>query len=501
MKKIIKRLLFIIVILAVFLGACIGYVAKTAYGIGYNKIYDKHLSSMKQGLTSKEIYLNDFDFICEEIKINYVNLKYKEDKFNFDWDVLCQKYRKEMDEAKSERDFFRISWSLLSNLHDGHLYFNYTGSEVAKKITNNKNSMFMNCIDIRFIEEKAIVVRSVNDFDILGNEVLSIEDIPFENIISTMVDNFDNSGNEISARVSIVGRKDYFRYFYYYADKYPDILHLKLKTKSGEIKSFEIDTNKSYDSNSFKTLNKLNFDLNSNEELPSHRIIDNIGYIHIPSFNGKPSDVVKSFNSAVQNLKNAKVQGTVIDIRYNGGGNQSFRDILGYLTQKEGNINKYRFKKSPRYNDIYFLREFYENIRSKSSSEKLDEGYTKWWSWKIEPNKEDFLRSTPTALLVNESIFSSSGDFANTCLNYKLTKVIGNIVPLSGNGLATSIMLPSRNYFIRYGFFEGRELDYEHMENVVKQPDIKSEQKLEDYYNGIDTQLKAAIDFIHSSTK
>lgn len=501
MKKIIKILLIIILIIVVLSGTYIAYINKAAYGIGYNKIYDKHLTSVKSSITVKERYLNDFDFLCKEIKNNYVNLKYKEDKFNYGWDNLCQKYRKEMENAASERDFFRISWSLLSNLHDGHLFFNYTGSEVAREIANNKNSRFMNCLDIRYIEGKPIVVRAVNDLDILGDEVLSIEGIPFENIIYTMVSTFSNSGNDISARVSALEHKDYFRYFYYFVDKYPDVLHLKMKTKNGELKNYMIDTNKSYDVSTLKSLNSINFGFGADNELPSYKIIDNIGYIHIPSFNGIPSNVIKSFDNAVENLKQANVKGVVIDIRYNGGGNHSYRNILGYLTEEEEYINKYRFKKSQRFKDIYFYREYYEDFRSKSFSDKVDDGYTKWWSWKIVPSKEGYLRKVPTTLLVNESIFSSAGDFANTCLNFKLAKVVGNIVPLSGNGLPTSIMLPSGNYYISYGFFEGREPDYGYMENVVKEPDIFVQQKLEDYYNGIDTQLKAASDFILSNKK
>lgn len=96
----------------------------------------------------------------------------------------------------------------------------------------------------------------------------------------------------------------------------------------------------------------------------------------------------------------------------------------------------------------------------------------------------------------NEGIFSSTDSFVNTCLNFKLVTVIGNMVPLSGNGLPTPIVLPSKKYILSYGFLESRDIDYKYTENIVKEPDIEVTQTLDDYYKGIDSQLEKAIEFI-----
>lgn len=218
----------------------------------------------------------------------------------------------------------------------------------------------------------------------------------------------------------------------------------------------------------------------------------------VVTFEGNIDSIVGEFGKAVEKFKKARVKGVVIDVRYSTGGNESFRDILGYLTDKKIYINNYRFKKSGRFNDIYFLRPFLENIRSGSSHFKQENGYTKWWSWRVTPNKEQYLTTIPVAVLCNEGIFSSTSSFVNACLESDLATVLGNIIPLSGCGLSTPFYTPSRKYILSYGFIDDRDINLAYHENITKDPDIKVSQTLEDYYQGIDTQLSRAIEYINN---
>jgi C-terminal processing protease CtpA/Prc len=100
------------------------------------------------------------------------------------------------------------------------------------------------------------------------------------------------------------------------------------------------------------------------------------------------------------------------------------------------------------------------------------------------------------AVLSNESIFSSTGDFIYGCLENKLAAVVGNMVPLSGFGQSTQIVLPSGKYVMSYCFFESIGPDGSPLENVVLEPDVKISQTYEDYLNHVDTQLEKAFQVI-----
>ncbi len=150
-------------------------------------------------------------------------------------------------------------------------------------------------------------------------------------------------------------------------------------------------------------------------------------------------------------------------------------------------------KESERTKDIYFLRHIYENLRSNSTKENLEDGYTKWWTWTISPIREQFLQFVPTVVLANDQIFSSADSFAKVVLDHSLATLVSNIVPLSGHGLPTAISLPSKRYAVTYGFMEIRGTDFSIRENVVEKPHVFSYQTLGDLYNNIDTMLHKSI--------
>ena len=127
-----------------------------------------------------------------------------------------------------------------------------------------------------------------------------------------------------------------------------------------------------------------------------------------------------------------------------------------------------------------------------------ENGYTKWWTWKVEPSKEQLLTTIPVVLLCNEYIFSSADSFAKACLDLELATVISNIVPLSGHGFPTTISLPSKNYAVTYGFFEIRGIDFSHLESIIEEPNIKSEQTIKDVHNKTDTQLNKGVEIINN---
>lgn len=177
-------------------------------------------------------------------------------------------------------------------------------------------------------------------------------------------------------------------------------------------------------------------------------------------------------------------------------GNESFRDILGYLTDWEIDICNFRYKKTERFWDIFYLRTIYESLKHKTSK-TAEKGYSRWWVWTITPAENQYLTSLPVIILSNDYTFSSADVFVGACLEYNLAIVMSNYVKLSGGGLPIKVSLPSKNYYIRYGVWEGWSSDFLYRtEGKILEPDIKVKQTLEDYYNDTDTYLKTALEYL-----
>lgn len=497
-----KRLLILFLILILLLSGC--YSNSTESQVSSKPYYDDHLEDISEVQSKEERFKRDLEFLYKEIKDYYVNLSYKEKKFQFNWDTLYEKYRKELKKAEDEKDFYKIACRFVSELHDGHLYFGCSNNIVKSKIFNQYN--FNPPFYVRFIEGKPIIVKALKQYDILGYEVVSINGIDFGEIIDTMINYYYYRGNDESAKSKILHSNKFYDYFQLFPNDTNmlndfTILKVELRNKEGETKIIKIEDEKNIKAD-YEAIKSINLGLESNSNLLHHKILkDNIGYINIPNFQGNIEEKVKAFQYIVDEFKTENVKGVIIDVRYNGGGNESFRKILSYLTNETIYMNNYRFRDTERFRQVLPNRVKFENSRSKIQDKEPEESYTKWWSWIIEPSKEAFLRKVPVVVLSNELIFSSASDFVNVCLNFDLATVIGNSVPLSGFGLSRGVLLPSRNYFIRYSFYESRDPDFSHIENVVKTSDIKVEQSLTDFYNEIDTQLECAIDYITQTRK
>lgn len=488
MKKHRNLSIYVVILLSIIIVAGV-YIAITEWGITYKGVYSKHIEEDLLTLDQKERFETDFDFLYEEIKNYYINLDYKEELLQINWDQLYLTYKQQIENIKSDKEFYLLCNKFLNTLKDGHTSFEILDAEIGDYNRSIKNSM-----RVRLIEAKGIIVAAQPEFDILGREIVSINDIGFLEIVDKMADYFSKAYDKTVGRSNIIYYNQFWDYFYYFYDTYPKKLSIQLKNIDGEKETIVIDTDREF--GAMKSIQNINFGFHESN-LPSLKIFDkNIGYIKVPTFSGSRSEIVNEFDDIVKEIKENKVDGVIIDIRYNKGGNQSYRDILGYLTDEPIDIVHYRMKKSKRFDEIFFLRQVYEDIRSNSPAKASEEGYTKWWTWTVKPNKEQFLTTIPVVVLANEQIYSSADNFAKACLDHNLTEVVSNIVSLSGNGLPVTIALPSKKYAVTYGFIENRGVDFQILENTIEEPDIKSEQTLNDLYNGIDTQLNDAIKYI-----
>lgn len=458
--------------------------------------YNGHIKKDISGLNQADVFQLDFDFIYREIKENYVNLDYKEKKLHFKWDELYHKYRKNILRAESEKVFYLTALEFLTRLKCPHLDF-YPVKNTRQMIFHNTTGNFESLSDVRLIEGKAIIVRESKGLQIVANEIISINGVPIRNILDRMSGFFYRRGTGIGVKSFILFLKVYFNYFRYFFERCPDSLTFELKSREGTIRTLTLETNKRYHIKTKKTLNNIDFGFSRNG-LPHAKIIPGgIGYMKVPTFDADRKQFNKKLKEIIYKFKENQVKGIIIDVRFNGGGNESFRDLLGFLTRQPIEINKFRYKLTKRFYDITgnrLKREYREHkVHHNTAAET---GYSKWLSWVIYPNEEQYLVSLPKVVLCNELSFSSALSFVNACMNFNLATVIGNVVPLDGHGLSKQIFLPSKKYVILYPFHESRNPDFSHLENQSRSPDISVSQGMEDYWLGIDTQLERAIKFL-----
>jgi C-terminal processing protease CtpA/Prc len=313
---------------------------------------------------------------------------------------------------------------------------------------------------------------------------------------------FYRRGTGIGVKSFILFLKVYFDYFRYFFERCPDSLTFELKSREGTIRPLTLETNKRYHIETKETLNNIDFGF-LRKGLPHGKIIPGgIGYMKVPTFDVDRKQFHKKIKEIINKFKENRVKGIIIDVRFNGGGNESFRDLLGFLTHQPIEINKFRYKLTKRFHDITGNRLKREYRKHKvHHNTAVETGYSKWLSWVIYPNEEQYLVSLPGVVLCNELSFSSTLSFVNACMNFNLATVIGNVVPLDGHGLSKQVFLPSKKYVILYPFHESRNPDFSHLENQSRSPDIAVSQGMEDYWLGIDTQLEKAIKFLQGKEK
>jgi hypothetical protein len=490
-----RIIILVILIIILILISFVIYTAITRQGIVLNQPYEGHLKNYKTELPMEDSYQQDLKFIYQEIKDNYVNLKYKEKLLHFDWDEQYEFYKGQLDKVSSKKDFYKICNEFITTLKDGHVWFEEYNTDPDLRFWAPYSKGFVSAFELRYIEDHPIIVSNRINSSLNGYEIVSINEVPFSDIINSMLKYCYQRGNDNSAKAYLLRSAEFYRYFLYEYDTYPKKLTFELMNKDGLKKNINISTDVSFDKD-YDISSDINLGLIDNG-LPTYKILNDIGYIRIDTFDGNIKEIVNTFRDIVKTLKEANVKGVVLDLRNNGGGNESFRKILSYLTKGEIVIANYHYRKSERFDDIYYLRPLFDTLSGRTSDLTAEKGYTNWYKWTVKPAKEQFLTSIPVALLINESIFSSTNDFVYTCLKYNLAEVIGNTVPLSGFGLSTQVVLPSSQYVMSYCFFESVTPEGSPLENVVIEPDITVNQTCDDLIHNKDTQLDTAVRYMN----
>lgn len=252
----------------------------------------------------------DLEEIINDITSNYV---YLEDK-NVDLDCIREHYTEKIAEVRTKGQAILFFEYLLSEFYDSHLILN----------TNTNASYRLNSPLYLKLKNGKPIISNVwqtqienNEFNLIGAELIKINDIPINKAIEQFPTHCNNKNSQ-QVKEWIVNKIVSGRY------NQARILHLKLP--DGSFIDFDLDKVK----------------LKNNEALLNTKIVNDIAIIRINNSLGNEA-LVKAFDKALDGLQESK--GLIIDLRntVDGGDTYIARGILGRFIDSPTPYQKHQF--------------------------------------------------------------------------------------------------------------------------------------------------------------
>ena len=211
----------------------------------------------------------------------------------------------------------------------------------------------------------------------------------------------------------------------------------------------------------------------------------NLGYLKIDGFVGSKDAFL--FDEAMDRLANTMA--LIIDVRANGGGDQSGDRILARLSASP--LNRYRV--SERQAD--FMLASRPSVFT-SPAYLPGQAFSAWHDDQVPRDQRTPHYDHPVAVLTSSDCFSACDTFVAALKANKLATVIGEP---TGGGTGTPLVfeLPvSTGFRFRYSVVKGRTIHDEPIEGVGTTPDLMVEAKPSDVADHIDAQLTAATAYL-----
>ena len=421
-----------------------------------------------------------------EATYNFANF---ENVPTLDWDSVYLAFIPKVIDSKSDDDYFDQLSKFAALLKDGHTNI-WHPDNYYKQRSDRMFGEYQFLVEN--IENKVIVVRvnasKVNEIPI-GSEIIEVNDLPVDDYLEK------NCLPIVHASTDYARRDVAVRTMFW--SKFGQEFRIKLKTPGGEIKSIHLTVKENKDNDVISP-----FSSQDSIKLFSFKWIDNqIAYLSLNSFIDKKIDSL--FKEKLPELRKAK--GIIIDVRKNGGGNESngmfiaqyfIEDTLFSIhqTKTRKNLADMRFYGSrlssldtthnPQAGEAYNC--FHNNLWE-------DRGVSKWGN---DIPKEARLL-VPVVILMGHQTGSAGEDFL-LCFDKSknIVKMGQNSFGSSGNmysfrlvggaeaGLCVShVTYPDGRVYVGSG---------------VK-PDIQIEKTIDDVIHNTDGILKAAIEYLSNS--
>jgi carboxyl-terminal processing protease len=376
----------------------------------------------------------NFDRLWRSMNTQYPYFELK----GIDWQAFYSHYRPLVEAAQSDQEFFSVLSDMLAELNDDH-----TG------LVSSPLSPLCRFVIIQEIDSQAVVTTA-------GETALAAG--LFEGSVITAVD-----GQPVSSALDLVSpqltagstpwRQRSNSFLYLLASPPGGTRRVSFDTSSGlsQHASLECKLRPGPGTSMDETI--------SWEWLPS-----GYGYIRIPTF-GK--NLINEFDAAIEELMDAP--GLVLDIRGNGGGNSMYADaIAGRLI-----ANSFPYGR--------------DNFRSRI----VLHGWRSHFEYRVTPRSEVY--GGPVILIVDSFVMSSAEQFTVSLVDSGRVTTIGRQTGgASGNPITFN--LPGGK--VRFSTGDFRRMDGTRLEGLGIMPDFEVLWSLGDLRDGLDPDLKKAIEIL-----
>ncbi len=248
-----------------------------------------------------------------------------------------------LDKSLAFYDFYKVIAFFIAEIKCEHSYCNPYGS-MAKE--NNAKWKLLP-LQLYFTNNKAYMAvnRSQDESIHFGDEVLTINNYPVDNVKRALYKYVPADGNMEASKEAFLSSMN-FNFFYYEFIERPEAFEVVFKDNSGQIYTRHFDADLTPEASRNNALkNPANRQVIQHEKV--NRIDEkepcrlgmlkdkNTAILTVRSFGGDREKFFKKYDRFFNTLKKEKTANLIIDLSFNGGGDEEYAaELLSYLIAK-----------------------------------------------------------------------------------------------------------------------------------------------------------------------
>lgn len=406
-------------------------------------------------------------FIGENI---YCYWDEKKQETGTDFNALASQLESQINDQTSLQDYYLILMKWAAAFHDGHVNVMSTDAVQGEIEFFDPNIRF-EVLAPGTPQEKLIIAKLSDEAGslVIGTEVLKINGKNWQEYYSEAL-SMTSGSTERMRRKSAARRIPLVLGF---QDGFSDI-HVEGVFR-GQAVEGNVSRNVSLNDGSAASETET-----TGMELLKVKIVEgNLGYLRIDGFQG--TKMAELLEQVMQKL--SQTSGLLIDVRLNGGGNQTGNVVLSRLISSR----TIRYSQKVRNSEILMsLRpDYFAQI------DLIHPDWSEIWSASVSPKATTY--SKPVVVLTSSQCFSACDTFVSALKENKLAKVIGES---TGGGTGTPVVfdLPVSSMQFRYSVAKGyTAVSQEIIEGKGTLVDDEIFPTIEERISGKDLQLSKAF--------
>jgi C-terminal processing protease CtpA/Prc len=418
----------------------------------------------------------EFRYVAYSAKEIYCYWDIKKAETGTDYDALALSLENSITTSTSLTDYYLLLRQWASAFHDGHV--NVMSTDDLTGLDIYTAPIRVEVLAPATDHEKVIVagITGVAGLSI-GDEIVAVDGVATKDALTT------------AAAIASSGSTDRMRRFAA-GRRLVDVLGIENGSKPFTISVKPLAGGAQHDVTLFRNVEVdptpvATAAVDTGASYYSAQVLPNsIGYFRLDAFEGTQDDTLIS--GIMDRL--AKTNGLILDLRKNGGGDQSGDQILSRLISKTIT----RYKVSERISD-YLLALMPELLDLKVDGTGQ---FATWHDETVDADSKNHY-GKPVVALISPYCFSACDTFVAGLKGNGLATLVGEPTG-GGTGSPAVFSLPTSPFQFRYATVRGETPAGARIEGNGTQPDVYIEPTAMDRFQSKDTQLLKAIDVLQA---